>query len=185
MVESVLTRAGLSVGGLDAVAVGCGPGSLTGVRIGTGVAQGLAFAGGVPIVCLSSLAMAAAALADDAPGAPGVLLVAQDARMGEVYWAAFDRHAAVPEGLIAPLVADRLNPPGRVLEQLRAVTDAPLALAAGSAVPALLPETHAGHVIECALPDAVRSLPLALAVLQRSGGLPPERAVPVYFRPAV
>ncbi|MCF6235911.1 MAG: tRNA (adenosine(37)-N6)-threonylcarbamoyltransferase complex dimerization subunit type 1 TsaB [Gammaproteobacteria bacterium] len=84
MVESLMADAGLSLTQLDAVAFGRGPGAFTGVRIATGVIQGLALGADLPVVPVSSLA----ALAQ---GASRIhrqknILAAFDARMGEVYW---------------------------------------------------------------------------------------------------
>ena len=55
MVSEVLAQAGISASGIDAVAVGQGPGSFTGLRIGVGVAQGIAYGADVPMVGISSL----------------------------------------------------------------------------------------------------------------------------------
>src|SRR5574337_329913 len=65
MIESLLAEAGLARTQLDGIAVGCGPGAFTGVRLAIAVAQGLALALDIPIVPVSSLA----ALAQDAPDA--------------------------------------------------------------------------------------------------------------------
>ena len=56
MVEAVLAEAGLAMSRLDAIAVGCGPGAFTGVRIAIGIAQGLAFAVDAPVAPISTLA---------------------------------------------------------------------------------------------------------------------------------
>lgn len=81
MVEAVLNEAGLSVTELDAVAVSEGPGSFTGLRIGIGVAQGLAYGARCPMIGVSSLD----ALALQA-GTMGNVKAGIDARMGEIYW---------------------------------------------------------------------------------------------------
>ena len=56
MIRSVLDNAGLKVSDLDALVLGNGPGSSIGMRIGASVTQGLAFAAGLNIVPVSSLA---------------------------------------------------------------------------------------------------------------------------------
>ena len=87
MVEELLVESGLLLGQLDAIAFGCGPGSFTGVRIGTGVAQGLAIGADLPVVPVSTLA----ALAQQAYEKTGnkALCAAIDARMGEIYWGCY------------------------------------------------------------------------------------------------
>lgn len=87
MVQELLAEAGIKLAGCDAIAFGAGPGSFTGVRTACGVAQGLAFGAGLPVLPLVTLeAMAEACRART--GASEVLAVL-DARMGEVYWAQY------------------------------------------------------------------------------------------------
>jgi len=81
MVQDVLNEAGLKADDIDAVAVGQGPGSFTGLRIGVGVAQGIAYGIDAPMIGLSSLD----ALANQAPN-DGRIIAGIDARMGEIYW---------------------------------------------------------------------------------------------------
>lgn len=84
-VARLMAEAGLGFAQLDVIAFGAGPGSFTGLRIACGVAQGLAFAHDLPVVGVSSLEALA-----EASGAQRVI-AALDARMGELYLAAFER----------------------------------------------------------------------------------------------
>ncbi len=89
MIDSLLSEAGITLAQMDAIAFGRGPGAFTGVRIGVGVVQGVAFSIERPVVPVSSLAaMAHGAMAGF--NATNVL-AGIDARMGEVYWGAYQR----------------------------------------------------------------------------------------------
>ena len=99
LLRDLLVRAGRTLQDADAIAVCNGPGSFTGLRIGCGLAQGLAFAAGLPVIAISTLAVLAAG--SGARRAYACL----DARMGQVYAAAYDREldsAVVPIGLFDP-----------------------------------------------------------------------------------
>jgi tRNA threonylcarbamoyladenosine biosynthesis protein TsaB len=90
MVESLLNEAGLALSAIDCFAFGRGPGSFTGVRIAASAIQGLALSVDRPVVAVSSLAVLAAA----AGQAGESVLAAFDARMDEVYFAAYQLDAA-------------------------------------------------------------------------------------------
>lgn len=85
LVHSLLAEAGLSFGQLSALAFGVGPGAFTGLRVACGAAQGIGVAAGLPLLPVVSLEAMA-----DAAGAEHVFSLL-DARMGEVYHAAWER----------------------------------------------------------------------------------------------
>lgn len=107
-VKLLLADADLHFNQLDAIAFGCGPGAFTGLRIATGVAQGLAYGADLPVIPVSSLA----ALAQGAFRRYQVqsILVAQDARMSEVYWACYQ----IKNGMANLLGEESLGPPASV-----------------------------------------------------------------------
>ncbi len=109
MIESLLSEAGMRLEAVDAVAFGRGPGAFTGVRIAASVCQGLAYAVDRPVVPVSTLA----AMARGAWRERGErrLLTAIDARMSEVYWAAYELRDGVPH----PVVDEQVAPPERVI----------------------------------------------------------------------
>ncbi len=112
MVDELLTEAGCSLGSLDSIAFGRGPGSFMGIRIATGVVQGIAYAQDLPVVPVSDL-KTIAEVAYRETGAEQVLS-AIDARMGEVYWAGWlrdkqgrwqniiDESVCAPEAVLFP-----------------------------------------------------------------------------------
>jgi len=94
MIERLLATAGISLNDVDAIVPGDGPGSFIGLRIAASVAQGLAFSTGIELRPVSSMmAIAIEVLADEQVDA---VLVAQDARMNEVYVAEFQRDGPLP-----------------------------------------------------------------------------------------
>ena len=112
MIEELLAEAGLGLTQLDALAFGRGPGAFVGVRIATGVAQGIAFAADLPVVPVSSLA----ALAQGVEHSN--VYSAIDARMEEVYWGAYRRNAAGVVELVAQELVCSPQQVGKKLEEI-------------------------------------------------------------------
>lgn len=94
MVQEVLVQASLATQDIEAIAVGQGPGSFTGLRIGVGVAQGLAYGINCPMIGVSSLD----ALAHQS-NMDGHVIAAIDARMGEIYCCQYSNAAGWLERL--------------------------------------------------------------------------------------
>ncbi len=89
MIDSLMAEAGLKPQQLDALAFSRGPGSFTGVRIATGVIQGIALGADLPVVPVSTLAAIAQDFFDH--NDENVAFVAMDARMGEIFWGVYRR----------------------------------------------------------------------------------------------
>ena len=176
MVDELLKRHGLAVKNLDGIAFGQGPGSFTGLRIGCGVVQGLAFGAGVGVVGVGTLAaMAQASGADRA-------VCCLDARMGEIYHAAYAKAGAGWEPVHAP--------------SLCAPSGAP-ALPAGSwtgcgsgftAHGSALQQHYAGRlsaIMPGIFPHARDIARLAAGEFEAGRTVAPEQAVPLYIRDKV
>jgi len=91
MIDGLMVEAGLKLSGLDALAFGCGPGSFTGVRIATGVIHGIALGGDLPVVPVSTLAAVAQEFFDRNADGVNTAFTAMDARMGEIYFAVYQK----------------------------------------------------------------------------------------------
>ena len=188
MVQELLAEAGVALAALDGIAFGRGPGSFTGLRIGAGVTQGLAFGAGLRVVPVSDLA----ALASRAARLRGerFVLACLDARMAQVYWAAYDcADPAAPVALTPEAVSDpeRVWLPGG--EGIRK-GDSPLffgvghGLAAYPALHTLLGDRLGGYDADL-LPHAREIALIGEREFQHGGGVDPELAVPVYLRDQV
>lgn len=91
MIDELILEAGLNLSDINYLVVGVGPGSFTGLRIGIGVAQALAYTNDIEIIPISSVEMLAitALETNDLLANSGILAVAQDARMSEIYTATY------------------------------------------------------------------------------------------------
>ena len=90
MISHLLADAGITLRELDAIAFDRGPGSFTGVRIGTSAAQALVYAHDLPVLPVSSLSCVAQQIFCTHPDYQHVA-VALDARIREVYWGIYEK----------------------------------------------------------------------------------------------
>ncbi len=178
MMQGLLDSAGIGLGALDAIAFGRGPGSFTGVRIACAVAQGTAFGAGLQTIPVSTLA--ALAQGQHRRGGQCRILAALDARMGEVYWGAFE---IVEDGIARPCGEELVCGPGEVR-----VPEGQGWWGAGSAWGAYggpLAQRLAGSLAGTA-PEAICEardlIPIAAAAARAGGLVPAELARPVYLR---
>ena len=89
MIDELLAEAGISLQNLDGLAFSRGPGSFTGVRVATGVIQGIAFGADLAVVPVSTLGAMAQACFDQTKET--VCFTAMDARIGEIFWGVYQK----------------------------------------------------------------------------------------------
>lgn len=174
---AMLSQAGIGLPQLDAIVFGRGPGSFTGLRTACAVAQGLAFGADILVLPVDTLL----AVAEEARVLAGVndqpltVLAMLDARMDEVYSAAWDWDGQ-RWTLRQPL---QVGGPQHVL-----LPDAPRVLLAGNAFEAYGERLPAGERVQ-ALPTAAALLRLAPSLFADGHAVPAEQAMPLYIRDKV
>ena len=173
LLRAVLEAASLAPSDLDLVAVGLGPGSFTGTRIGVAAAKGLAFGCEVPLVGVGSLEVLAAGVGDAGLCAPLV-----DAGRGRVYGAVYELGPGAPVLRLGPF---DLPPADAVSHAREAAGDAPLrivgnGIARHEAIKAVAKASD-GELT----PDAEVLGRLAL-VRHAAGAIAPPGLEPVYVR---
>ncbi|MFD0739996.1 tRNA (adenosine(37)-N6)-threonylcarbamoyltransferase complex dimerization subunit type 1 TsaB [Lysobacter koreensis] len=172
--EQLLAEAGIRKSQLDAVALGRGPGAFTGVRLAIAIAQGIALALDRPLLPVSTLA----ALALQAQGTR--VLASIDARMGEVYAAAYelrdgdtfaigDELLAAPDAVALPDEASGWHGVGTGFA------------ASDGALPRRL-AARFDHIDAGALPRAADVARLAVKAWERGEAIEAERVEPAYLR---
>ncbi len=94
IIDDAMRAADLAISAIDLIAVTTGPGSFTGIRVGLAAACGIALAGNFPLIGVSSLEAAAAAVAETVP-VSHCLLIALESRRADLYVQLFE-HPARP-----------------------------------------------------------------------------------------
>jgi len=184
-IESLLGAMGFGPESLAAVAVGTGPGTFTGVKVGVSTAKGVSLGLRVPLVGISTLDVLAAAAPRDA----GLVLATIDARRGMLYFAAFHNGPSGPERL----TDYSCMTPGGVAREVseRGGHRSARVCVVGEASPGLL-EALSGTGLEVSVgeeryPRGRDLLDLAMSALERGG---PEvgtaaSVLPIYLRKPV
>lgn len=180
MCEAVLAEAGLRLQDLDGLGFGRGPGAFTGVRIAAGVIQGIALGTGLKVAAVSSLAALAQGVVRTR--AASHVLAGMDARMGEIYIAAY----AADQGEATSVSAEAIGSAAAVaLPQDGRWSGAGTAFAVygevlrgrlGNRLSAIYPESY---------PLAQDVAALATGMFARGEAVEAEFALPVYLRDRV
>jgi tRNA threonylcarbamoyladenosine biosynthesis protein TsaB len=179
MISQLLAAGGVVLNELDAIVLGNGPGSFIGMRIGASVVQGLCFGADIPVVPVSSLAAVAAEAFGEYPH--DNVVIAQDARMNEVYLASFLKGA---KGL--PQLVDN--------ESIVAVGELPIAnvpYAAAGAAWAHYPELADINrdsiiaVLPILVPRARYLLATGQMLVESGQSINPDAVTPAYLRTKV
>jgi len=171
--QALLAQAQLSLHDLNGIAFGAGPGSFTGVRIAAGIAQGLGFGANIPVLGVCTLQALA-----EASGATRVI-ACLDARMGEVYHAAYVKENNRWQAELAP---DLYKP-----EAVPLVNGGDW-VGAGSGWKTYhdaLTHIYNAHITTTqpdALPTANAMLTIAAPLFAAGLGLPASEALPIYIR---
>lgn len=175
-VRALLAEAGLPLSRLDAIAFGNGPGAFTGLRLACGVAQGLALGSGLPVLPVDSLAALALGSGE------ARVYAAVDARMNEVYFAAYE---------LADGEARCVLPPGCGAPEAVGLPAGEGWAGCGSAFRAY-PQALAARLGSAVVPTDAQARPTAAAVarlgatLWRQGGaIDAGRIAPAYVRDKV
>ncbi len=180
MIDSLLAEAGLTPQDLNALAFGRGPGSFTGIRIATGVSQGIAFALDLPVVPVSNLAALAQDFFDNHP--EDIAYVAADARMDEIYWGVYQRSS---QGLAELLGNEAVIPAGQI--EFPDLSGVGIGTGWQPYSGILLSRlTHrVSRFEDNNLPHARAIAKLGLAGFKQGLAVPAEQALPVYLRDKV
>lgn len=176
MVDQVLTDAQLSLAQLEAIAFSRGPGSFSGIRINAAVAQALAWAHDLPVIPVSTLQ--ALAQASGAVAGARVLAVL-DARMNEIYAAAFEIDAT---GMAQPVGDEQLVGYDAVQVPLAWQHQSVFVVGSGATLVDLGALAIAVTLDATVSANAKQIAQLATVALQRGQQVIPEYGLPVYLR---
>lgn len=180
MIDELLKGQSIKLNDLDAIAYGRGPGSFTGVRIATGIAQGLAFGAELPVLQISTLAAMAQEVHTKTSASRVKVLI--DARMQEVYFGDY----TFENGLAVALQEEAVLAPNEAMERFDSLdipTDSNAF--AGTGWQAYASDLNFTKEIEVLYPNAVSMLNLAKQALLSGKSVSAEEIKPTYLRDKV
>ncbi|WP_333969870.1 tRNA (adenosine(37)-N6)-threonylcarbamoyltransferase complex dimerization subunit type 1 TsaB [Alteromonas mediterranea] len=187
MVDDVLKEANVGLSDIELLAFGRGPGSFTGVRIATGMIQGLALGTGLKVAGVSTLEAMAREAATKSMDKDALIAVASDARMDEVYFAVYSQ---TDKGVTLRL-DEQVCPPEVAIEQLNALGHGVSVITAGTGWAAYdkLTEWRSNSAVamsqEVTLPNAQYMLTLAVTASENGNVSEAVNVEPVYLRDKV
>ena len=173
LIDQALKQTHMELSDLTGIAVGIGPGSFTGLRIGLATAKGLCFAQQIPLYCVSSLEALACSVHKHT--VPRIVATIVDAKKGEVFASAFE----VNQNNITPLLNEVAIAPATIPQFFMPIlqqTTLPV-FSAGTAAPLL------DSVILCTSPEP--DTPQATSVATLAFNKQPTNvasAIPAYRR---
>jgi tRNA threonylcarbamoyladenosine biosynthesis protein TsaB len=179
LIEAVTRDAGRELAQCDAIAFGAGPGAFTGLRVACAVAQGLAFGLGCPVVPVDCLAAIALESAERSADRTSIVLVAQDARIGELYVGIYRVDRGAIEVLESPFLIGAHDLSSHIGRD-----DIDVVVGSGAALYPALQES-ARYAVGYDHPDARYVGQLATHQFLASGGVAPRDVAPIYIRDRV
>ncbi|GHE78523.1 tRNA (adenosine(37)-N6)-threonylcarbamoyltransferase complex dimerization subunit type 1 TsaB [Thalassotalea profundi] len=182
MIDSILTQAGCQLSELNGLIFGRGPGSFTGVRIGIGVVQGLAFSAELEVVGVSTLRTMAQQAYELYQRKRVVAAI--DARMSEVYTGYFSVNA---QGIMEQHLPEAVMPPSELVNYLKGLEIPVYGVGTGwDAYPADLSSLKINEDSpEILYPDARFMLKIGIEDFKKGLAVSAELAQPVYVRDTV
>lgn len=179
MIDEVLKEAKVTLQDLDYLAFGRGPGSFTGVRIATGVLQGLALGTGHKVVGISTLA----AMAHQAyeQNQSEQVCAAIDARMSEVYFGQYE----LKKNIMTLVDIEQVLPPEQGAELICNSVEMTAVGTGWQAYPELNIASNVEVLADILYPNALYMLPLAKSLIANGQAVEVEDIQPVYLRDKV
>ena len=182
MVDHILAQSGIRLNQVDALVFGRGPGSFTGVRVGAGIAQGLALGADLPVIAVSNLTAMAQAAYEKQQATQ--VITAIDARMNEVYFSQLVAEQVRSEfGEFLrwhEIIAEQVGTPNHLVEQLGELQGEWATVGTGWAAYEALQSLGTNTAVT--LPSAQYMLSLAVPMWYQKQTISAVEIEPVYLR---